>query len=214
MRMQKIKIESLKIEIESANNTLQTKENQVSELENKGKNISDETKKYQNQLNNLNSKCESIKDSIKDFNKLCKEHEKELLSSKTVLFSFKSAFKIKNLKVLENVQKDHKKFENESNKKNLRINRLQEEIDKLKIQSKTEKVSKTEKTNDVKKSNETLQQENQILLKQRIDLLQAFKKQLKLIDTLKRERTHLEAAQLFHYTQNEFLKALELGKNI
>lgn len=50
--------------------------------------------------------------------------------------------------------------------------------------------------------------------RQRTELLQAFKKQLKLIDILKRERTHLEAAQLFHYTQNEFTKALDLGKKI
>lgn len=123
--------------------------------------------------------------------------------------------------------KEHKKYENELNKKNLRfyffrfsiyhltrINRIQEEMDKLKIQNKGEKISKIEKASDSKKSNESLQQENKLFEKQRNELLQGVKKQLKLIDILKRQRTHLEAAQLFHYTQNEFLKTLEMGKKI
>lgn len=96
-----------------------------------------------------------------------------------------------------------------------RINRLQEEIDKLKLQNKTEKINnKIDKNLDNQKPNETIQEENKILEKQRNELFQAFKKQLKLINILKRQRTHLEAAQLFHYTQNQFLKIMELGKKI
>lgn len=82
--MQKIKIEGLKIEIESASSVLQTKESQVSELENKGRNISDDSKKYQLQLNNLSAKYDNIRESIKDLNKLSKEGEKELAISKNV----------------------------------------------------------------------------------------------------------------------------------
>lgn len=129
---------------------------------------------------------------------------------------------------MDYVQKEHKKSANELNKKNLRlfksnaqwllnfirINRLQEETDKIKLQFKTEKISKTEKGNDLKKSNDTILHENKVLEKQRNELLQAVKKQLKLIDILKRQRTHLEAAQLFHFTQSEFLKTLEMGKKI
>ena len=82
--MQKIKIEGLKIEIESASSFLQTKESQVSELENKGKNISDDSKKYQMQLNNLSAKYDNIRESIKELNKFSKESEKELAISKNV----------------------------------------------------------------------------------------------------------------------------------
>ena len=82
--MQKIKIEGLKIEIESASSALQTKESQVSELENKGRNISDDSKKYQMQLNNLSAKYDNIRESIKELNKVSKEGEKELAVSKNV----------------------------------------------------------------------------------------------------------------------------------
>ena len=91
--MQKIKTVGLKIEIESAASALQTKENQVFELENKGKNITDETKKYINQLNNLNLKYDNIKENIKELNKSCKEQEKELNLSKNVLNFYKNSIK-------------------------------------------------------------------------------------------------------------------------
>lgn len=55
---------------------------------------------------------------------------------------------------------------------------------------------------------------NKHLEKQKIELLHAFKKQLKLIDILRRQRFHLEAGQIFQYTQQEFMKALELGDKL
>lgn len=70
------------------------------------------------------------------------------------------------------------------------------------------------KNNECKKINGNLLEINKDLEKQKIELLQAFKRQLKLIDVLRRQRFHLEAGQIFQYTQQDFMRALELGDKL
>ena len=55
-----------------------------------------------------------------------------------------------------------------------------------------------------------LRREKAKLLSQRAEMVAAFKKQMKLIDVLKRQKMHLEAAKLLAFTEQEFTAALDI----
>lgn len=77
-----------------------------------------------------------------------------------------------------------------------RITKLTEELEKIKIEAKNNKLTTTEDRADTTKLTDRLLQENKKLDRQRGELLQAFRKQLRLVEILKRQRVHLEAAQM------------------
>lgn len=56
---------------------------------------------------------------------------------------------------------------------------------------------------------EALEARVKVLEKQRNELLEAFRKQMKLIDILKRQKVHTEAARLLNFTEEEFMKTLD-----
>ena len=73
------------------------------------------------------------------------------------------------------------------------------------------KSSTKESQQEEKKRLESLLAENRKLEKQKSDLIQGFRKQARLIDILKRQKMHLEAAKMLQFTEEEFVKALEWG---
>jgi len=63
--------------------------------------------------------------------------------------------------------------------------------------------------NKIKKKIEQLTNENRRLEKQRLELMNAFKRQLKLIDILKKQKLHLEASKMLQFAEEDFCKAIE-----
>jgi hypothetical protein len=85
-----------------------------------------------------------------------------------------------------------------SKKREAKISHLQEQLDSLKQRRIQEEMSE-EKRNDVviKK-----------LKKQRSELFAVINKQVKLIDVLRQQRSHVEAATLLNITEKDFLKVV------
>uniref|UniRef100_A0A674EZ84 Testis expressed 9 n=1 Tax=Salmo trutta TaxID=8032 RepID=A0A674EZ84_SALTR len=95
----------------------------------------------------------------------------------------------------------------------VRLNRALEEVERSKTQLTKLKQMSKDTADQEHKTIETLKAENKKLEKQKAELIVGFKKQLKLIDILKRQKMHFEAAKMLSFTEEEFMKALDWGKS-
>ncbi|KAK9542737.1 hypothetical protein VZT92_000573 [Zoarces viviparus] len=116
-------------------------------------------------------------------------------------------------KEIENLNRSHKQAAGVHSTVEVRLNRALEEVERLKTElNKMEQMNK-DKISEEHQSKENLLAENKMLKKQKAELIMGFKKQLKLIDILKRQKMHFEAAKLLSFKEDEFMKALDLGKS-
>ncbi|KAJ0406186.1 hypothetical protein P43SY_000370 [Pythium insidiosum] len=111
---------------------------------------------------------------------------------------------------MEELQRAEKQTSQQFRSKDVRLNRALEELEKVKAQLQEERRAHGEQTISKAEFDQVVK-ENKRLEKQKNELLVAFKKQMKLIDILKRQRIHMEAAKMLSFTEEEFSKTLELG---
>jgi septal ring factor EnvC (AmiA/AmiB activator) len=115
---------------------------------------------------------------------------------------------------LEGGEQEIKKQVQDQSSKEAKLNRALEEVEKLKFQLREARLEETSKNEQIRRDLDRLQEENKKIERQRAELLQAFKKQMKLIDVLKRQKMHIESAKLLAFTEDEFVRTLELGDKI
>ena len=96
----------------------------------------------------------------------------------------------------------------------MRLNRALEELQKAKTQLKQVEEQREEVGGTARAEAARLAAENTRLRKRLSELLLAFKKQSKLIDVLKRQKLHVEAATLLSFTEEEFSRTPELGEAV
>ncbi|KAM4036173.1 testis-expressed protein 9 [Anomaloglossus baeobatrachus] len=114
-------------------------------------------------------------------------------------------------KELENIKRIQKQSASNQSATEVRLNRAVEEADRYKMEVNKLKQSNKDTANQERKRIEELKLENKKLEKQKTELMAGFKKQLKLIDILKRQKMHIETAKMLSFTEEEFMKALEWG---
>ncbi|XP_071425071.1 testis-expressed protein 9 isoform X3 [Pithys albifrons albifrons] len=116
-------------------------------------------------------------------------------------------------KELENLKRVQKQATATRSATEVRLNRALEEVERYKVELNKLKQSNKDIANQELKTIEELKTENKKLQKQKGELITGFKKQLKLIDILKRQKMHMEAAKMLSFTEEEFMKALEWGNH-
>ncbi|XP_062405783.1 testis-expressed protein 9 [Sardina pilchardus] len=116
-------------------------------------------------------------------------------------------------KEIDGLKRAEKQGENKHSVTEVRLNRAVEEAEKYKMQLNKIKQTTKDAAHQEHQRIEALQAENKKLEKQKAELLVGFKKQLKLIDILKRQKMHFEAAKMLAFTEEEFMKALDWGKS-
>ncbi|MEQ2268992.1 hypothetical protein XENORESO_020341 [Xenotaenia resolanae] len=90
------------------------------------------------------------------------------------------------------------------------VRSYEEEVEKMTCQLSKTKLINTNTKSEEHPNVENLLTENKMLKKQKTELVVGLKKQAMLIDILKRQKMHLEAAKLLSFTEEEFLKAMDL----
>mmetsp|Transcript_2489 Transcript_2489/g.3446 ORF Transcript_2489/g.3446 Transcript_2489/m.3446 type:complete len:116 (-) Transcript_2489:717-1064(-) len=115
---------------------------------------------------------------------------------------------------MDAVEREKRRQQQEQGNKDAKLNRALEEIEKLKLALREAKINESGRSENVRRDQDRLVEDNRKLERQRNELLQAFKKQMKLIDVLKRQKMHIESAKLLAFTEDEFVRTLELGDKL
>ncbi len=109
---------------------------------------------------------------------------------------------------LSGAVKEKNQLQAASRNLDLKLNRALAEIDKLKGRVKNQRTQVKSSGDASRKDYLKLQDEHRRVLQHNKELVVAFKKQMKLIDVLKRQKLHMEAAKMLSFTEGEFAKSI------
>ncbi|XP_033729554.1 testis-expressed protein 9-like, partial [Pecten maximus] len=165
--------------------------------------IGSRIKELEDERGRLHRTNASQQTQIDKYKKMAEDAKTKSDSSESQLVSLR--------KELEQIKRTQKQQSSSQSATEVRLNRALEEIEKQKEQLLRSKSSSKESTEQEKHRVDQLIAVNKRLEKQKNELMAGFKKQLKLIDILKRQKMHIEAAKMLSFSEEEFVKALEWG---
>ncbi|KAH0946079.1 hypothetical protein HN011_007026 [Eciton burchellii] len=188
------KIDMLHKELQATQLEFNRKRDYYTELEVENKKLDDAQVKSHNQIGTLNDTIIKLENTNSD-----------MLTNYQIIKNENIALK----KDLENLKKEVKVLNQQSNNYDIRLNRLLENNEKLKNTLKCNQIEEKELRNQIRKLQEDKRLSIKSLEKQRSELIQAFKKQLLLIDNLKKQNMYLMASEQIRFTEGDFIKLLE-----
>ncbi|XP_043842553.1 testis-expressed protein 9 isoform X2 [Dromiciops gliroides] len=196
IRFLKAKLRVMQEELDSLVYDCNKKEDEVRNLKASLKDINEDRVRMERTINIQQSQIEKYKTLSEEANKKCDGFQQQLTAVE---------------KELDNRKRLQKQASSSQSAIEVRLNRALEDVEKYKLELSKLKQSNKDLANEEHKKIEELKTENKKLEKQKGELMTGFKKQLKLIDILKRQKMHIEAAKMLSFTEEEFMKALEWG---
>ncbi|XP_054420651.1 testis-expressed protein 9 isoform X2 [Pteronotus mesoamericanus] len=198
IRFLKAKLRVMQQELDNIVCECNKKEDEIQDLKSQVKNFEEDCVRQQRTINLQQSQTEKYKTLFEEANKKCDEIQQQLSSVE---------------RELENKKRLQKQAATIQSATEVRLNRALEEAEKHKLELNKLRQNNKDMANEEHKKIEALKLENKKLEKQKGELMLGFKKQLKLIDVLKRQKMHIEAAKMLSFTEEEFMKALEWGNS-
>ena len=177
-------------------------------------------KSLTNQLRNMVKLKQEAERSVKDLKSKLKTYEDGNDRMKSKLAQMKSSSgkqkilqaELEDLRVenqtlkkeVSSLQSLIKTAETKGQAREVRLKRALQSVEKYKQLLLQRKVEKNESTNTNRKEMADME-------KKMKDLLHGFKKQMQLIDVLKRQKIHVEASRMLDFTEQEFTNVLDWG---
>ncbi|XP_059769210.1 testis-expressed protein 9 isoform X2 [Balaenoptera ricei] len=196
IRFLKAKLHVMQEELDNVVCECNKKEDEIQDLKSHLKNSEGDCMRQQRTINLQQSQTEKYKTLFEEASKKCDGLQQQLSSVE---------------RELENKRRLQKQAAASQSAMEVRLNRALEEAEKYKLELNKLKQNNKDIANEEHKKIEVLKSENKKLERQKGELMIGFKKQLKLIDVLKRQKMHIEAAKMLSFTEEEFMKALEWG---
>ncbi|XP_037689801.1 testis-expressed protein 9 [Choloepus didactylus] len=198
IRFLKAKLHVMQEELDNIVCECNKKEDEIQDLKFQVKNFEEDCVRQQRTISMQQSQIEKYKTLSEEANKKCDGLQQQLSSVE---------------RELENKRRLQKQAAASQSAIEVRLNRALEEAEKYKLELSKLRQNNKDIANEEQKKIEALKSENKKLEKQKGELMIGFKKQLKLIDVLKRQKMHVEAAKMLSFTEEEFMKALEWGNS-
>lgn len=199
IRFQSARIAALQQDVDEAMQRLRDRDAELYQAQQESKKAQDESRRLQKANASSDQALEKVRRDLAASESRAQDLERE---------------KADLLRDRNQIDAQQRKSDSECGSREARLNRVTEECEKYKAALKEALGQDKDRAAADRRETDRLTAEVKKLERQRTELVGAFKKQMKLIEVLKRQRAHVEAARVLSFTEDEFIRILELGDRL